>query len=86
MTAVNTIEQGEYNVSQISIEDFDGKCDSLYALIIAAARRAAQLSKPDSRPLVSTDSKKPTIVALEEIIQGKVIVKSGLDDDEVFTE
>lgn len=53
-------------------EDFLDKVDSMYRLVTLAARRATQVSKPDSRPLVPVKSKKPTILALEEILQGKV--------------
>ena len=70
----------------LSIDDFRDRCDSLYELVIAAARRAAQLSKPEVRPLVSAGSKKPTIVALEEILQGKVDVRPGAQDDDEYPE
>ena len=67
-------------MSSISVEDFKGKIDSLYRLVIVAARRAIQVGRPDSRPLVQAHSKKPTIVALEEILEGKVGYRT--DDDE----
>lgn len=65
-----------------SIEDFQDKCDSLYRLVIAAARRATQIAKPDSRPLVHCPSRKPTVVALEEIRQGKVECRNGSKEEE----
>ncbi len=73
-------------MSDISIEQFDTKCESLYQLVIAAAHRAAQISKPDSRPLVPVHSRKPTIIALEEILQGKVKVKRVTSDEDEFVE
>jgi DNA-directed RNA polymerase subunit omega len=73
-------------MSTISVEQFDDKIDSLYRLVILAARRASQISKPDSRPLVPVRSKKPTIVALEEILQGKVTARIGGVDEEEFFE
>jgi DNA-directed RNA polymerase omega subunit len=73
-------------MTQISIEDFEGKCDSLYKLVIAAARRATQVSRPDSRPLIPVASRKPTMVALEEILQGKVKVEQRGEDEEDFLE
>ena len=54
-----------------SVEDFEGKADSLYRLVIIAARRAGQVNRPETRRLVATRSKKPTIIALEEIADGK---------------
>ncbi|MCC6489837.1 MAG: DNA-directed RNA polymerase subunit omega [Candidatus Hydrogenedentes bacterium] len=73
-------------MSTISVEQFDDKIDSLYRLVILAARRASQISKPDSRPLVPVRSKKPTIVALEEVLQGKVKARIGGSDEEEFFE
>ena len=67
-----------------SPEDFEGKAPSLYLLVLAAARRASQLSKPESRALVPVRSKKPTIVALEEIIEGKVAVGEASTDEEDY--
>ena len=67
-----------------SPEDFEGKIDSLYRLVIVAARRATQIGKPDSRPLVPVRSTKATITALEEIIQGKVGYRTGTEDEETF--
>ncbi len=66
-----------------SVEDFKDKVDSMYRLVICAARRATQLSKPEARPLVEASSKKPTVGALEEIMQGMVECREASDDDEV---
>jgi DNA-directed RNA polymerase omega subunit len=69
-------------MERISVEDFKDKIDSLYRLVIVAARRANQVSKPENRPLVPVRSKKATIVALEEILQDKVGYTTELTDDE----
>jgi len=47
-----------------------------YSLVIAATKRAKQLSD-GSKPLVSTDSSNQVAVALEEIALGKVRVIQG---------
>lgn len=73
-------------MSIITVEKLEEKCDSMYKLVIAAARRATQISKPEIRPLVATSSKKPTTIALEEIIEGKVIVKGGVSDEDEYVE
>jgi DNA-directed RNA polymerase omega subunit len=73
-------------MSNISVEMFEGKIDSLYRLVILAAKRTAQISKPDSRPLVPVRSRKPTLVALEEILSGKVKPRIGDSDEEGFLE
>jgi len=69
-----------------SVEDFREKIDSLYRLVIVASRRAGQVNRPESRPLVATRSKKPTVIALEEIIEGKVSYSTGPRDEEDFLE
>ncbi len=70
----------------LSPEDFKDTVDSMYRLVLVGARRAAQLSKPDARPLVHTDSKKPTVIALEEILQAKVTYRTTADDEEEYVE
>jgi len=69
-----------------SPEDFKDKTDSLYRLVLGAARRAAQLSKPETRPLVHVRSKKPTVIALEEVLEGKVAVSEARTDEEDYFE
>jgi len=72
---------------KFSTEDFLKRddIDSLYRLVIAAARRANQVAKPESRPLMSAARiKKPTMIALEEILEGKV--KIVANDEEEFVE
>jgi len=69
-----------------SPEDFADKVDSLYRLVIICARRASQIAKPESRPLVPVRSKKATMVALEEVLQGKVTYQTVTDDDHGFVE
>jgi len=73
-------------MNTISVEQFRDKIDSLYRLVILAARRATQVSKPDSRPLVPVHSKKSTIVALEEILQDKVTYRATEGDEEDYVE
>lgn len=69
-----------------SVEDFEGKADSLYRLVIVAARRAGQVNRPETRRLVATRSKKPTLIALEEIADGKVTYDTGAEDEEGYFE
>lgn len=71
-------------MSDITIEALEEKCESMYKLVIAASRRAGQVNKPESRPLVATTHRKPTLVALDEILQGKVLIKNAADADEVI--
>ena len=73
-------------MKHFSVEDFQGKIDSLYRLVILAARRSGQVNRPDSRPLVATRSKKSTIIALEEIMDGKVSYTRGPTDEEDYLE
>jgi len=73
-------------MNQIGPEDFEAKVDSLYRLVLIAARRAAQMNRMESRPLVPVRSKKPTVAALEEIAQGKVTYRIASEDEEGILE
>ncbi len=70
----------------LSPEDFEGRIDAMYRLVILASRRAAQLARPETRPLVYTQSRKPTVIALEEIMAGKVTYRTSQDDEEEYVE
>lgn len=73
-------------MSNISPEDFKGKIDSMYRLVIVASRRAVQIAKPETRALVPVRSKKCTITALEEIARGKVSYRIDAEDEDEFVE
>jgi DNA-directed RNA polymerase omega subunit len=66
-----------------TLEDFP-QMDSLYRLVNIAAKRANQISKPETRALVRADSRKPTIIALEEILNGKVTYRAGESGEDDF--
>lgn len=70
-----------------SIDDFKGKIDSLYRLVIVGARRANQISKNESHSFGGViRSKKSTITALEEILSDKVGYHAAGEDDEDYLE
>ena len=73
-------------MSSISPEDFKDRIDSMYRLVIVASRRAVQVAKPETRALVPVRSKKSTITALEEIINGKVSYRLDAEDEDEFVE
>jgi len=72
-------------MSEISVEDLKDKADSLYRLVIVAARRANQLTKTESRGLLGSRAKKPTMAALQEITEGK-LGYATVDDETDFAE
>lgn len=51
------------------------KTHSVYKLVTLAAKRAVELNQ-GAAALVKIDSKKPTTIALEEIRQGRVTIKT----------
>jgi DNA-directed RNA polymerase subunit omega len=63
-------------MARIPKDKLDEKVDSVYRLVLIAARRARQLGK-GAKPLVQTDAKKATTIALEEILAGKVSYEDG---------
>lgn len=59
----------------VYIEDLLDKTDnSIYKLVILASKRALELNEGSPR-LVETDNKKISSVALEEIKEGKIVMK-----------
>jgi DNA-directed RNA polymerase subunit omega len=59
--------------------------ESVYRFIIAAARRARQL-QAGARPTISTTSRKPTKIAMEEIRTGSIPVDLDPKDPEPIPE
>ena len=55
----------------VPLEELLKNTSSHYKLVLAAAQRANELMK-DGQALVVTKSKKPPIIALEELAKGKV--------------
>lgn len=73
--------------SPFSVDEFSGKIDSLYRLVIVAASRANQISKNESHGFGGMlHGKKPTITALDEIMAEKVGYFTGEEPDEGYLE
>ena len=68
-------------MAHVPIEDLLRRCGSIYRLVILAAKRAKELSE-GSPPLIETPHRKATSVALDEILQGKVLYKEEAADEE----
>ena len=74
-------------MKHISLEDFQyegQKMDSLYRLVNLATKRAIQLNKPEGHPLVVPTSKKAIMVALEEVLEGKVWYRTGEEEEDEY--
>jgi DNA-directed RNA polymerase subunit omega len=61
-------------MAQIPIEELLKRCNSAYRLVILAAKRAKEVAE-GGPALVETHHRKATSIALEEILQGKVLYK-----------
>lgn len=68
-------------MTRTPIEALLDLCPSVYKLVVAAARRAKELSEGAPK-MIETDAKKITTVALEEIIKGKVCINLPDEDAE----
>jgi len=65
------------------VDDFKDKFDSLYRLVIVAAKRANQVTKHEAHGFgAAARARKSTITALEEVIDGKLTFTTA--DDEVY--
>ncbi|MCC6144570.1 MAG: DNA-directed RNA polymerase subunit omega [Candidatus Hydrogenedentes bacterium] len=69
-----------------SVDEFSGKIDSLYRLVIVAARRANQL-KVESHGFSGVQFRvKPTVLALEEVLDDKLGYATGDSEEEEYLE
>jgi len=68
-------------MADIRKDKLDEKVDSIYRLVLVAAERAKQLAK-GSKPRVETKAKKPTTIALEEILADKVQYEEGEPEED----
>ena len=68
-------------MAHVPIEDLLKRCGSVYRLVILAAKRAKEISE-GSPALVETSHRKATSIALEEILQGKVLYKDDMAPEE----
>jgi DNA-directed RNA polymerase subunit omega len=62
-------------MARITVEDCLEKIDSQYDLVLLAKERTSQLNAGD-QPLVPPDNDKNTVIALREIGEGKVSIKT----------
>ena len=65
------------------LEDFP-EIDSLYRLVNICGKRATQISKLENRALVPTSSKKSTIIALEEVLEGKAGYRTSESEEDDY--
>jgi len=65
-------------MARITVEDCLKKIDSQYDLVILAKERTTQLNAWD-KSLVSEDNDKNTVIALREIGEGKISIKTVED-------
>ncbi len=70
-----------------SVDDFKDRIDSLYRLVIVAARRANQIAKNESHSFsTAVRLRKSTVTALEEILADRVGYYTGKEDEEDYLE
>ena len=63
---------------RVSIEELLKNTKSYYRLVLLAAQRTNALAE-GAPPLIMTKSKKPAVVALEEIVKKKIYCEEGKD-------
>ena len=68
-------------MARITVEDCLAKIDSQYDLVLLAKERTSQLNA-GNKPLVSEDNDKNTVIALREIGDGKISLKT-LEDSAI---
>jgi len=68
-------------MARITVEDCLEKIDSQYDLVLLAKERTSQLNAGD-QPLIPEDNDKNTVIALREIGEGKISIKT-LEDSAI---
>ncbi|OQX33977.1 DNA-directed RNA polymerase subunit omega [Kistimonas asteriae] len=73
-------------MARVTVEDCLENVDNRFELVMAASKRARQLTIGGKDPKVDWENDKPTVVALREIAEGvidpKALDKEEQDDDE----
>lgn len=59
-------------MARVTVEDCLDQLDNRFELVLVAAKRARQLARHTSEPMVAEDNDKPTVLALREIAAGHV--------------
>ncbi len=67
-------------MARVTVEDCLSDDNNRFRLILAASKRARQISF-GHQPMVALDDDKPTVLALREIEEGKTSIQSLLDMD-----
>ena len=65
-------------MARVTVEDCLHAVDNRFELVLVASKRAHQLAKGISEPLVEVNNDKPTVLALREIAAG-LVTKDILD-------
>lgn len=67
------------------MEKIYGNIDSKYRLVTLVAKRSRQLAHGE-QPLVASKQIKPTSVALQEVVEGKIVYEAGVEEMETEKE
>lgn len=59
-------------MARLTVEDCLNHVDNRFNLVLLASKRSRQISM-GANPLVSEDKDKPTVIALREIAEGKIV-------------
>jgi DNA-directed RNA polymerase subunit omega len=68
-------------VARITVEDCLDNIDNRFDLILAASKRARQLTMEGAEPLVERENDKSTVLALREIAEGYVNMNVMREED-----
>jgi DNA-directed RNA polymerase subunit omega len=59
-------------MARVTVEDCLDAVDNRFELVLVAAKRARQLARGTSEPMLAWENDKPTVMALREIAAGHV--------------
>lgn len=66
-------------VRRFSIEELSKKSDNIYAMVRTLSKRAVEISRGSQPLLLDPKSNNPVTIALEEMMAGKIIIKTKVE-------
>lgn len=67
-------------VQRFSIEELSDKYNNIYALVRTLSQRAVEISRGANPLILKPKSKNPVVIALEEMMEKKIAIKTKVEN------
>lgn len=68
---------------KLTTEESLKKIDSIYSLVILAAKRTVSLNRGEKSLIPEIEDEKPIVIAIEEIAEGKITIAPPEEEEEM---